>query len=202
MKKWLGVGLAGLLLGVVYYFTTSNTLVARVVDGDNIELKDGRRVRYIGVDTPEEGECFRDESIKINEELVMGKRVKLKFDENYMDRFGRYLAYVYVDGEMVNKKLLEEGAGEYFLDTVNEKHKQELVESANKAYKEKRGKWGKCGEGKGCVIKGNVSRMDVRYYHLPEFRHYGQTVVNFESGDRWFCSEEEAVRAGFTKARE
>jgi len=58
------------------------------------------------------------------------------------------------------------------------------------------------GDESGCVIKGNLDRNDVRYYHLPEFRHYDQVEMNFEHGDRWFCSEEEAIKAGFTRARE
>ena len=87
------------------------------MDGDNIELVDGRRIRYIGVDTPEEGECYREESTQINEALVLGKKVRVELDTNEMDRFGRILAYVYVDRNgkemMVNEYLLAKGVGEY-----------------------------------------------------------------------------------------
>jgi micrococcal nuclease len=176
--------------------------VLRIVDGDNIELVDGRRIRYIGVDAPEEGECFREESIKINEELVMGKKVKIEFDKNDMDNYGRWLAYVWVDDVFVNQELLEKGAGEYFLDTVNKKYGEELVEAAEKGYGGNQGLWGKCGGEVDCVVKGNVDRNDKRWYHLPGFRHYSQTEVNLDHGDRWFCSEEEAIKAGFERARE
>ena len=61
------------------------------------------------------------------------------------------------------------------------------------------GLWQECGP---CLIKGNVDRLDKRWYHLPGFRHYESTEVNLEHGDRWFCSEGEAQEAGFERARE
>lgn len=176
-------------------------LVSEVIDGDTIRLSDGRRIRYINVDTPEEGQCFAQEAKEMNEKLVLGKKVRLERDVNEMDRFGRYLAYVYVqEGEevFVNDYLLAEGAGEFFLDTVNLKHQKELVQAAEKAHEEEKSRWQVCGP---CLIKGNVSRLDKRWYHLPSFRHYPATIMNLEHGDRWFCSEEEAQEAGFERAR-
>ena len=48
-----------------------------------------------------------------------------------------------------------------------------------------------------CRIKGNVSNSGERYYHCPNFPSYSQTVVNPSEGDRWFCTEAEAISAGF-----
>jgi len=194
----LGVGV---LVGW-YAIDGFKPVVMRVIDGDTIELKDGRRVRYLGIDTPEEGECFYEESTKMNEELVLGKKVELKFDIDSMDDYGRMLAYVYVDGQMVNKLLLEKGAGRYYFDEQTQKFSQELVEAAEQAHEQKQGLWEVCGGEEGCVIKGNLDKSDKRWYHLSSFRHYEQTVVNLNKGDRWFCSEEEAQRAGFERARE
>ena len=204
VKKIL-LGILAAVIGLLgWWYVERPFEVSRIVDGDNIELKDGRRIRYIGVDTPEEGECFRDESTKMNHDLVMGKKVRLKFDADTKDDYGRWLAYVYVDGVMVNGELLRRGAGEYFFDEDTVKHMAELVEKSQKAYEEKQGLWGKCAEDKkvGCVIKGNISRLDKRWYHLPSFRHYSQTKVNLDQGDRWFCTEDQAIKAGFKAARE
>lgn len=184
-----------------FLFPSSFTVV-EVVDGDTIKLGDGRRIRYISIDAPEEEECFTQEAKEINEELVLGKKVRLEMDVNEMDRFGRYLAYVYVQDEeetFVNEALLLKGAGEFFLDTVNLKRQEALVRAAEEAHEEKQGLWLACGP---CQIKGNVDRLDKRWYHLPSFRHYEATEVNLEHGDRWFCSEEEAQAAGFERARE
>lgn len=198
--------------------------VIAVVDGDTIKAKSLNplktkdkilEVRYIGVDAPEPGkgdqqdECYVNETKEINKNLVLGRKVRLEFDKNNMDRFGRYLAYVYVkeksDKEMmINKVLLEMGAARFFLDTVNIKYQKDLITAATKAHENKIGLWQACAEDPkiGCVIKGNVDRLDKRWYHLPHFRHYNQIVINLEKGDQWFCREEEAIKAGFKKARE
>ena len=53
----------------------------------------------------------------------------------------------------------------------------------------------------GCNIKGNVSKRneDEKIYHCPGWRDYDQTEINYGEGDRWFCSEAEAIAAGFRK---
>lgn len=191
------------------YFTSHQGFtVVEVIDGDTIRLDDGRRIRYISIDAPEEGKCFAQEAKKINSDLVLGKKVRLEMDTNEMDHFGRYLAYVYLqEGEkkvFVNEFLLAEGAGEFFLDTVNLRYQGLLVQAAEEAHEENKGLWQACAlvPEKGCQIKGNIDRLGKRWYHLPGFRHYEATEVNFVHGDRWFCTEEDAQAAGFKRARE
>ncbi|HUS51979.1 MAG TPA: thermonuclease family protein [Candidatus Bathyarchaeia archaeon] len=184
------------------YFFSPTLVVTKIVDGDTIKLADGRVIRYISIDAPEKDNCFAQEAKKINQALVLGKKVRLEMDVNQMDRFGRYLAYVFTLDEkevFVNDYLLAAGVGEFFLDTVNLKHQEALVQTAEKAHQENKGLWQACGP---CQIKGNLDRMDKRWYHLPSFRHYEATEVNLEHGDRWFCTEEAALSAGFEKARE
>lgn len=54
-----------------------------------------------------------------------------------------------------------------------------------------------------CVIKGNISRNNGRkLYHLPGMKDYDRTVIDTTQGERWFCSEDEAIQAGWTKAPE
>lgn len=52
-----------------------------------------------------------------------------------------------------------------------------------------------------CNIKGNVSTRNgyKKIYHCPNWRDYNKTQINFDEGDQWFCSEEEALAAGFNK---
>lgn len=92
--------------------------VARVVDGDTIEVDLGGRtedVRYIGVDTPETVkpdapvECFGPEASEANHELVEGETVRLRFDRELRDVYGRLLAYVYVGDSFVNGELVSGG---------------------------------------------------------------------------------------------
>ena len=53
----------------------------------------------------------------------------------------------------------------------------------------------------GCTIKGNISSKGERIYHLPGDQHYDRTKINLAKGERWFCSEAEAIAAGWRKAK-
>jgi len=89
-----------------------------VVDGDTIKVRLGgevETVRYIGMDTPETvhptrgPEPYGEEASEQNRQLVAGERVRLEFDVEKRDRYGRLLAYVYVDTLFVNAELLRRG---------------------------------------------------------------------------------------------
>jgi len=89
--------------------------VARVIDGDTIEIEGGERVRYIGMDTPETVDpkklvqCFGKEASDENKQLVEGKTVRLGKDTTERDRYGRLLRYVYVGDTFVNLQLVALG---------------------------------------------------------------------------------------------
>jgi len=56
--------------------------------------------------------------------------------------------------------------------------------------------------GSACNIKGNISiNTGERIYHVPGQRYYDATRISSQYGERWFCSEQEARRAGWRKAR-
>ena len=91
-------------------------VVERVVDGDTVVLEDGRRLRLIGIDTPETvapGEpvgCFGPEASARTKSLVEGRAVTLEKDVSETDRYDRILRYVYLpDGRMLNEVLVAEG---------------------------------------------------------------------------------------------
>lgn len=201
-----------ILSAIVFFWYSSSRkhlfLVSEVIDGDTIRLANGTVVRYIGLDTPELDECYGQQAKEINQKLVEGLKVRLETDINEMDRFGRTLAYIYVqdaDKEIfLNEYLLREAAAIFHLDTVNQRYQSLLVKSAETAHAENKGLWNFCALDPkiGCIVKANYDKHGHRWYHLPDFRHYGQTNVNFENGDQWFCTEEEAIKAGFTRARE
>lgn len=91
----------------------SRATVASVIDGDTIVLETGEKVRYLMIDTPEitsgKRDCYGEEARDYNEELVLGQEVRLTYDVECSDRYGRLLAYVEApDGEM-NTLLLERG---------------------------------------------------------------------------------------------
>jgi hypothetical protein len=53
----------------------------------------------------------------------------------------------------------------------------------------------------GCVIKGNINRKGEKIYHLPGSASYAETRINTAAAERWFCSEDEARKAGWRAAR-
>lgn len=55
--------------------------------------------------------------------------------------------------------------------------------------------------GASCRIKGNINRSGERIYHTPASSSYAETVIDAERGERWFCTEQEAERAGWRAPR-
>ena len=70
--------------------------VARVIDGDTIELIGGQRVRLIGIDAPELGSPGGNEATQFVKKMVEGRDVWLQADGDSLDRFGRMRRYVWL----------------------------------------------------------------------------------------------------------
>jgi len=142
----LVLGIAGgLVIGYGLWHgsdTTENALVVSVIDGDTIELQDGRRVRYLGIDTPEAGEPYYSEATARNRELVEGKVVYLEKGKRDRDEYERLLRYVYVDGVFVNAELVAQGYAMAYIFDPDERYSQVLVQLEQYAKLKKRGLWG------------------------------------------------------------
>jgi micrococcal nuclease len=128
--------------------------VTRVVDGDTIEVDlagQHETVRYIGVDTPETVDpdkpvqCFGHEASDFNHGLVEGKRVELAFDAERRDVYGRLLAYVYLDGDLVNAELARRGLARTLTIPPNDSLAPLFARLAAAAGQAGRGLWGSCG---------------------------------------------------------
>jgi micrococcal nuclease len=127
--------------------------VVRVVDGDTIVASvDGedQYVRYIGVDTPETVkpdtpvQCFGPNASDENHRLVEGRTVRLVFDREARDVYGRLLAYVYAGGRFVNAQLVRGGYARTLEIAPNTSHAAELQRLATRAARAGRGLWGAC----------------------------------------------------------
>ena len=125
-------------------------LVTKVIDGDTIELEGGKRVRYIGINTPElhhpkKGvECYSKEAYKANRALVEGKRVILKKDISGKDRYGRLLRYVFVDNIFVNEQLVKEGYAMSVSYPPDIAVQTVFIQAEKVAQEQKKGLWGEC----------------------------------------------------------
>ena len=130
--------------------------VVKVVDGDTVHVRiDGEEetVRYIGVDTPETKkpgtgvQCFGPDASAANRRLVAGEDVRLAYDAERRDRYGRLLAYVYrsSDGVFVNAALVRSGYGRTLAIAPNTAHRARLERLERDARTGGRGLWGVCG---------------------------------------------------------
>ena len=119
--------------------------VARVIDGDTIEMGDGSRVRYIGIDSPEAGDCYAAQATQRNKELVEGKMVGMAAEPQDKDAYGRLLRYVYVDdGVFVNLELVKGGYARAIYIVPDVSLYPELKAAQDAARSAGLGLWGAC----------------------------------------------------------
>lgn len=133
--------------------TTTTATVVAVLDGDTIDvqLADGarERVRYIGIDTPEENsngvpECFAQEATVANQQWVAGKTITLVSGNENRDQYSRLLRYVYVDGELVNELLVRDGFAVTLTIPPNTRLASTFQKHERDAQAQARGLWGAC----------------------------------------------------------
>ena len=133
--------------------TSSRAKVTRVVDGDTVEAQVGgseEDVRYIGVDTPESVkpdapvECYGPQASHFNERLVEGETVRLEYDAEERDVYGRLLAYVYLGDTFVNAELVERGYATTLTIPPNTRFADLFDRLEEAAVEAGRGLWGSC----------------------------------------------------------
>jgi micrococcal nuclease len=137
-----------------------NARVTHVVDGDTIDVAtpDGDdTVRYIGIDTPETVkpdtpvQCGGPEAHAVNERLVGGRTVTLRFDAEHRDVYGRLLAYVYLPSArpgghplFINAELVRRGLARTLTIPPNDSFASLFARLAARAGAAGRGLWGRC----------------------------------------------------------
>ncbi len=135
--------------------------VSRVLDGDTLKLDNGERVRLIGIDTPETHDnqkLSRDVARRgsgreaqlamgraaadFSRILLEGKSVRLEFDVETKDRYGRTLAYVYLsDGTFANEQIIRQGYAYPLTVPPNVRHAEDFQHWFEEAREQRRGLW-------------------------------------------------------------
>lgn len=127
--------------------------VTKVVDGDTFWVDDGSvkglKIRFIGIDAPESRNTGNKVKAYYGEEcktylakLIGGKQVRFEYDVGRLDRYGRTLAYVYLeDGTFVNAKLVKNGYATVMTIAPNVKYAKVFTELAREAREKKKGLW-------------------------------------------------------------
>jgi endonuclease YncB( thermonuclease family) len=186
----------------------------RIIDGDTIEI--GETVyRLNGIDAPEAGQkCKKGgkawacgkAAIEKLASLVEGKAVSC--DAHSQDGYGRSIATCYVNGEDLGAEMVRTGFAWAFVkySTVYVQEEEQAQArgigiwqgDAQPAWEYRAARWKVATQEApdGCPIKGNISR-NGRIYHPPWSPWYSRTKITLSKGERWFCSEAEAVAAGW-----
>lgn len=146
-KAFLGLLMAFLLQGEpsLGARTMLEGVVTGVTDGDTLVVKIGgrqERVRLIGVDAPEKGQGFWGEkATQFTRERAFKRTVTLELDVQERDRYGRLLAYVYVNGSMLNEELLREGLAMLLTIPPNVRYADRFVRLQQEARHREVGIW-------------------------------------------------------------
>lgn len=131
--------------------------VDRVVDGDTIVLKDGRKVRYLNIDTPETVKentpirCYGKEASSFNRDVVSGKNILMVGDKEKQDKYGRELRFIFLQGTDTTKKelsinaiMVRKGFARASIIKPNDTFAQIFRDLEATARDQKLGVWGSC----------------------------------------------------------
>jgi len=115
--------------------------VKRVVDGDTFVTGDGRKIRMIGINTPEKGRPFNKDATNFLKDLITGKTVTIEFGSEKKGRYGRYLAYVHMGDLFVSAEIVRRGLAYAYIYPKTKLHNEQLIQCQREARAAKRGLW-------------------------------------------------------------
>lgn len=188
---------------------------ARVIDGDTLKIG-SQVVRLHGIDAPENGQNCERRGKKYNcgAEAENALRAMVSGDitcsGGKRDSYKRLIAICKSNGQDIGKRMVLAGQALAF-----RKFSTDYIEAETVAKNARAGMWAGKFEApwdfraskwvdassdapsSECPIKGNINRKGERIYHAPWSRSYKRTRINVSKGERWFCSEAEALAAGW-----
>jgi endonuclease YncB( thermonuclease family) len=145
--------------------------VTKIIDGDTVAVEDGRKIRLLGIDTPEKGfkdakGVYHDDPAPYAEQatqrlkgIAEGQQCSFSFDKEKFDRYGRTLSYMVCRGLEVNRTMIAEGFASVMIYPPNDSRKDELLSAQREAQAAGRGIWA-----------GGIVPADTAAKHMNELR--------------------------------
>lgn len=164
-------------------YLNETAILARVIDGDTIELDSGEHVRLLGINTPEKKMPFSSEAANFLRQFE-NKTIILQRDYEDIDKYKRKLRYIFYEDNFINLEILKNGfANTYYLSGL--KYEKELVQAENQAKIQEIGIWTKSQEV--CAIQNCIVLKELNY--TEEFFTIENTC-SFECDlDGWFVKD-------------
>lgn len=218
------IGEADIIIGVLAYLVMATSAAisgtAHVVDGDTLRVG-ATRVRLSGVDAPELSQRCGSNGRKVECGATAAEWLRRRVEGRPItceqvdtDRYGRPVAICRMRGEDIGSAIVEAGWA-----TSYRRYSMAYGGQEARARAARRGIWALGFEAPAeyrrerrlanvpvapdprCLIKGNVGSSGGRIYHMPGSRAYPEVRTDARKGERWFCSEREAVAAGWRPIR-
>ena len=200
---------------------------ASVIEGDTIDIR-GERVRLHAIDAPESGQWCLDgagRGYRCGQQaaFALADRIGAQNIRCHLldrDQYGRHIGRCFLGEADLNAWMVRQGQA-----VAYRRFSMEYVPVEEAARRDEIGLWqgdfdlpwdwrrgdrrilqggtvsDTAANDTGCAIKGNISRSGERIYHVPGQQHYARTRIDENTGERWFCSEEEAEGAGWRRAK-
>ena len=212
----VAVGLSIIALLVDSVAAATLTGRADIVDGDTIKVS-GIPVRLYGIDAPESRQtCKREgklygcgkQATQALANLIAGQSVQCEILGR--DDYGRALGVCMAADVELNRTMVRDGWALAFV-----KYSDRYAADQGAAEAAKAGLWAgsfakpwewratevqAVQKTRACAIKGNINREGERIYHLPFQQFYPRTRIDEGKGERWFCTEQEALEAGWRRS--
>ena len=215
LRGWAVLALAGVWLMAAPAAAEERVGRPRIVDGDTIVLH-AATLRLHGIDAPESGQRCRapggktlhpgDDSVSFLQTISNNG---LTCSGTEFDDYGRLIARCRTpEGVDIGQRMVAQGLAWAFV-----RYSADYLADETDARAARRGVWAmdcqppwefrarrweaaRQQAPEGCPIKGNISK-NGRIYHLPWTRDYARTRIDTAKGERWFCSEKDALQAGW-----
>jgi len=190
-----------ILLATAGYASAQNLFTVKWVnDGDTIVLTNGKRVRYIGINSPEidhakqRAQPFGYAAKTFNKQMVLNRKIRLEFDQEGQDRYGRLLAYIFLpDGIFLNEYMLQKGYAFFLFRKPNLKYHQRLLKAQQEAMQARKGLWYNWSEPK----KHYIGNRNSRRFHMENCPN----ARNINRNNRtYFSTKWDAFKDGYAPA--